>query len=84
MPFTIWNLSKVDVNVDIDNVDVDVHRRAEVLLGAALMVGHQVPASVFAHISSLCRLPSVKCDVKVQYTKVSRKTDLVNMPLFWS
>ena len=55
MSSTLCNLSKVDVNVDIDNVDVDVHRRAEVLL-----VGHEVSASVFAHVSSLCRSPSVK------------------------
>ena len=49
---SLWDLSKVDVNVDIDNVDVVVK--------VLLVVGHQVPASVFAHVSALPRSPSVK------------------------
>ena len=60
---TLWNLSKVDVNVHIDNVDVEVHLGVKVLL----VVGHQVSASVFADVSALRRSPSVLRSNKTLY-----------------
>ena len=53
------NLSKVDVNVDIDDVDVKVYLGVEVLLVVG-QLGHQVSAPVFAQVSALRRSPPVK------------------------
>lgn len=55
----LQNLSKVDVNVDIDDVDVKVYLGVEVLLVVG-QLGHQVSAPVFAQVSALRRSPPAK------------------------
>ena len=53
-----WHLSKVYVNVDIDNIDVKGH--LGVFSHVGLVVDRHVSASVFAQVSSLCGAPSEK------------------------